>query len=651
MSYKLVKSTTLSGLNTTYYGTYRNLWSQFLSGAASASGYLFGTESVQDSSSGDYRKIAGRAIIDAATGLTNNNDTLDSYRLRVSGTSSPQVLGAFAIDPINDIIFTRATAYESGGAFIDRIYKYNPISGISSFNIGGSYYSGTDAFRTHYDQYNKQFLVCNIQYQSNTLEFRKFDINGTLLFSQTFTHGYPANATILSSNWLTNNLFYVVYYSGTWKYDVRRITSSTTSTVVSTTGVGYDPRYITDITMLSATQVFYRDTSGNAFVRIFDENTGSSTVVSYSANGFYAYSGQNWLYRKNGNNIEILEYDLTNNVFNLTSEAIDYNGDVQTWDGVMAIDKKNFFIYPSASTTWNAPRIGIVSNASLPSVVSDAVDTITKTSFNGNGQLTSNGGRFVFERGFCYKSSTIAGDPTISDSTVFDSGSKYANGSYSKAVSALAQGEKMKVRAYAKSDIGVGYGSLTYAQLKSFLNPAYAYADDSNYTTIPSTTGKIRVALSQDGGLNYSAEKIIQLTGAETNITVGTLDLWGLSWTGTEADNSKLKVRIRLDEDVTLNDQVYGNFGFSIPSGYYLTGLEIKVKGLWDGSLISINNIACRIAYGNSPTPVIEGSMSYAANGRKASETAGNGKGVPCFWDSKAVPTWCAVDTGLQVSA
>jgi len=88
----------------------------------------------------------------------------------------------------------------------------------------------------------------------------------------------------------------------------------------------------------------------------------------------------------------------------------------------------------------------------VPSVVTDMLSDISENSARCGGNVMSDGGSAVIERGICW---TTAQNPTISDHTVSDGG---GTGSYSCEMTGLSPNTKYYVRAYAINRIGVSYG-------------------------------------------------------------------------------------------------------------------------------------------------------------------------------------------------
>ena len=90
--------------------------------------------------------------------------------------------------------------------------------------------------------------------------------------------------------------------------------------------------------------------------------------------------------------------------------------------------------------------------AELPVVITNEVTGITAHSASCSGEVTSDGGAMVAERGFCWSTNA---NPTVADSHI-SSGS--GTGTYSSSLTGLAASTTYHVRAYATNSVGTAYG-------------------------------------------------------------------------------------------------------------------------------------------------------------------------------------------------
>jgi uncharacterized protein (TIGR02145 family) len=90
----------------------------------------------------------------------------------------------------------------------------------------------------------------------------------------------------------------------------------------------------------------------------------------------------------------------------------------------------------------------------IPVIITTSVSNITSTSAVGAGLITSDGGKPVTARGFCWSTNNI---PTIADSKT-SAGSGI--GIFSSSITGLSQNTTYYLRAYATNDNGTGYGEI-----------------------------------------------------------------------------------------------------------------------------------------------------------------------------------------------
>jgi hypothetical protein len=104
-----------------------------------------------------------------------------------------------------------------------------------------------------------------------------------------------------------------------------------------------------------------------------------------------------------------------------------------------------------------------------PTVTTQAASSVTYNSATGNGNITATGGVNITRRGFCYKAGT-SGDPTTSDSTVYDDGT-FGTGAYTKGITGLSAETGYRVRAYAINSVGTSYGSTVQVTTQAANSP------------------------------------------------------------------------------------------------------------------------------------------------------------------------------------
>jgi len=91
--------------------------------------------------------------------------------------------------------------------------------------------------------------------------------------------------------------------------------------------------------------------------------------------------------------------------------------------------------------------------STTPTVTTSAVTGITQTTATSGGDITSDGGATVTERGICWSTNP---NPTIQDSHISDGA---GNGTFLSILTQLIPNTTYYVRAYATNSIGTGYGN------------------------------------------------------------------------------------------------------------------------------------------------------------------------------------------------
>ena len=192
--------------------------------------------------------------------------------------------------------------------------------------------------------------------------------------------------------------------------------------------------------------------------------TNTFSIVNTQGSGTYAaylcfnYSGASGWYLPTKDELNKI-YSNKSMIANLSSgkywsssESTSYF----TWSqdfstGTQSLDMKNN-VYSVRAAKW------FYAAASIP-VVSTTPITLTSTAATAGGNVISDEGSAILERGICWNTT---GNPTINDSKVTTG---TGIGSFSNSLSALVLGQTYYVRAYATNMIGTGYGnqiSFTY---------------------------------------------------------------------------------------------------------------------------------------------------------------------------------------------
>jgi len=98
-------------------------------------------------------------------------------------------------------------------------------------------------------------------------------------------------------------------------------------------------------------------------------------------------------------------------------------------------------------------KLSDTTSPTIPIVTTTAISSITATTASTGGNITSDGGASVTEKGVCW---STAANPTTSDSHTSDG---TGTGSFTSSITGLSAGTAYHVRAYATNSVGTGYGS------------------------------------------------------------------------------------------------------------------------------------------------------------------------------------------------
>ena len=178
-----------------------------------------------------------------------------------------------------------------------------------------------------------------------------------------------------------------------------------------------------------------------------------------------------------------------------------------------------------------------------PTVVTTTSSEITSTGATISGNVNSDGGFAVTERGFIY--GTNAND--LTQTVTSGSGS----GSYTKILNNLTPNTTYYYKAYATNRLGTAYG-----EVLSFTTPAYDYSDPTGYTN-----GYGYVDLGLPSGTRWATCNV----GASTPTAYGNYFAWGettpketYNWSTYRYCNGSYGTLTKY-----CNNSIYGNNGFT----------------------------------------------------------------------------------------
>ena len=168
----------------------------------------------------------------------------------------------------------------------------------------------------------------------------------------------------------------------------------------------------------------------------------------------------------------------------------------------------------SVDTTYGEVQSFTTLALAKPTTSTAAASAITSTTATLNGNITSDGGAEITERGFVYAISNaglIIGVTDVTDVTV--SGTDL--GVFTENITGLTAGTKYYYRAYAINSVDTTYGAV-----QSFTTLAVApTASTTAATTITSSTATLNGDITSDGGATITARGFVYAT-SNTDLTI-----------------------------------------------------------------------------------------------------------------------------------
>lgn len=137
-------------------------------------------------------------------------------------------------------------------------------------------------------------------------------------------------------------------------------------------------------------------------------------------------------------------------------------------------------------------------NATKPTVTTKAISTISTNSAECSGDVTSDGGSTVTERGLCWAKASTTHTPTISNYFVKDD--DIGTGTFTCTMTNLTANTDYYVCAYAKNSVGISYGdTVPFTTLSGGGNLAPSVITGS-FNVTSSTTATCYGDITSDGG-------------------------------------------------------------------------------------------------------------------------------------------------------
>ncbi len=152
-----------------------------------------------------------------------------------------------------------------------------------------------------------------------------------------------------------------------------------------------------------------------------------------------------------------------------------------------------------------------VQSISAPTVTTSNVTNVTQTTATGGGNVISDGGATVTERGICWSASH---NPTVSG-THATSGT--GMGSFTLSMSGLSPNTTYYVRAYAINSAGTSYGDeVSFTTMQSISAPTVTTSDVTNVTQTTATGGG---NVTADGGATVTERGICWSTSHNPTVS------------------------------------------------------------------------------------------------------------------------------------
>jgi uncharacterized protein (TIGR02145 family) len=161
----------------------------------------------------------------------------------------------------------------------------------------------------------------------------------------------------------------------------------------------------------------------------------------------------------------------------------------------------------SAGTAYGN-ELSFKTGAILPTVTTAAVTSITALTASSGGDVTSDGGSSVTERGICW---SIAQNPTIASSHTNEGN---GTGPFLSSITGLTPGTTYYIRAYATSSLGTAYGN----ELSFKASPVIPSVTTAAVISITTNSAGSGGTVTSDGGATVTARGVCWSTSANPTI-------------------------------------------------------------------------------------------------------------------------------------
>ena len=253
----------------------------------------------------------------------------------------------------------------------------------------------------------------------------------------------------------------------------------------------------------------------------------------------------------------------------------------------------------------------------LPEVTTAEVTNITQTAAKGGGEVTSDGGTMVTERGICWSTNH---NPTVSGS---HANSGTGTGSFTCNITGLNAHTTYYVRAYATNSRGTAYGD--EVSFNTSANPPAVSTGSVTSITTTSATGSGNV--TNDGGSTVIERGLCWSTHHEPTIS-------GTHISAGEGTGEFTAAMTNLTANTTYYARAYATNGVGTSYGdeVQFSTLSVSIPGVTTASVTNIGNISATgggnvisdggatvtergICWSTSHNPTISGSHANSGTG------------------------------------
>lgn len=161
------------------------------------------------------------------------------------------------------------------------------------------------------------------------------------------------------------------------------------------------------------------------------------------------------------------------------------------------------FATNAIGTAYGEQRVFMTANGggtTKPTVSTNPISNITSNSADCGGNVTSDGGATVTERGICWAKASVTNNPTFSNYSMQDNVG--GTGSFSCTMTGLSSNTAYYVRAYAKNTMGISYGNSIVFTTLSVADHTVPTVNTGNCSNVTSSSATCRWDLVSDGGAN-----------------------------------------------------------------------------------------------------------------------------------------------------